>query len=116
LLNWKKFSKLLEVRDPLLRRPDKGAEGKPDCAASIGGISASHKPLLAFRNAERERGKRASMKGLNTPATAMEGYLPHDCKQYGFPSATLKSHNIQNMSVPWPGTNLEMIQNQILDA
>jgi hypothetical protein len=93
----------------ILRRPDKGAEGKADCAASIGGISASYKPLLAFRKAERGRGKKASMKGLNPPATAKERYLPHDCKQYGFPSATLKSLDIQNMSVPWPATNLEMI-------
>jgi hypothetical protein len=93
----------------ILRRPDQIAEGKADCAASIGGISAFHKPLLAFRKAERGRGKKASMKGLNTPATAKEGYLPHDCKQYGFPSATLKSLDIQNMSVPWPASNLEMI-------
>jgi hypothetical protein len=84
----------------ILRRPDQVAEGKADCAASIGGISAFHKPLLAFRKAERGRGKKASMKGLNTPATAKEGYLPHDCKQYGFPSATLKPLDIQNMSVP----------------
>ena len=44
------------------------------------------------------------MKGLNTPATAKEAYLPHDCKQYGFPSAPLKSLDIQNMSVPWAVT------------
>jgi hypothetical protein len=86
----------------ILRRPDKGAEGKTDCAASIGGISASHKPLLAFRKAERGRGKKASMKGLNTPATAKEGYLPHDCKQYGFPSATLKSLDIRPPGPPHP--------------
>ena len=41
----------------ILRRPDKGAKGKADCAASIGGISASHKPLLAFRKAQRGREK-----------------------------------------------------------
>jgi len=93
----------------ILRRPDKGAEGKADCAASSGGISASHKPLLAFREAERGRGKKASMKGLITPATAKEGYLPHDCKQYGFPSATLKSLDIQNISVLCPASNSEMI-------
>jgi len=87
----------LQIRGSnILRRPDKGVEGKADCAASIGGISASHTPLLAFRKAERGRGKKASMKGLNTPATAKEGYLPYDCKQYGFPSATLKSLDIQN--------------------
>jgi hypothetical protein len=95
----------------ILRRPDKGAEGKADCAASIGGISASHKPLLAFRKAKRGQGKKASMKGLNTPATAKEGHLPHDCKQYGFPSAILKSLDIQNTSVHWPAANLEMIHN-----
>ena len=83
-----------------MRGPDQGAEGKADCAAGIGGISVSHKPLLAFRKAERGQGKKASMKGLNTPATAKERYLPHDCKQYGFPSATLKLLDIQNMSVP----------------
>jgi hypothetical protein len=94
----------------ILRRPDKGAEGKADCAASIGGISASHRPLLAFRKAERGRGKKASMKGPNPPATPKEGYLPHDCKQYGFPSATLKSLDSQNRSVPWPATNLEVIR------
>jgi len=55
------------------------------------------------------------MKGLNTPATAKEGYLRHDCKQYGFPSATLKSLDIQNRSVPWPATNLEMIQKFLFD-
>jgi hypothetical protein len=93
----------------ILRRPDKVAEGKTDCAASIGGISASHKPMIAFRKAERGRAEKASMKGLNTPATARERHLPHDCKQYGFPSATLKSLDIQNMSFPWPATNLEMI-------
>ncbi len=104
------FSDHLQIRGSnILRRPDQGAEGKADCAASTGGISASHTPLLAFRKAERGRGKKASMKGLNTPATAKEGYLPHDCKQYGFPSATLKSLDIQNMSVPRPVTNLEVI-------
>ena len=36
----------------ILQRPDKDAEGKADCAASIGGMSASHKALLAFRKAE----------------------------------------------------------------
>jgi hypothetical protein len=57
-------------------------------------------PLLAFRKAERGWEKKPSMKEPNTPATAKEGYLPHDCKQYGFPSATLESLDIQNMPVP----------------
>jgi hypothetical protein len=57
-------------------------------------------PLLAFRKAERGREKKPPMKGPNTPATAKEGYLPHDCKQYDFPSATLKSLDIQNMRAP----------------
>jgi hypothetical protein len=57
-------------------------------------------PLLAFRKAERGWEKKASMKGPNTPASAKEGYLPHDCKQYDFPSATLKSLDIQNMPIP----------------
>jgi len=94
----------------IFQSPDKGAEGKADCAASIGGISASHKPPACLPQSGAGRGKKASMKGLNTPATAKEGYLPHDCKQYGFPSATLKSLVIQDMSVPWPATILAMIQ------
>jgi hypothetical protein len=47
----------------ILRRPDKGAEGKADCAASIGGRSASHKPLLAFRKAERDGERKLQWKG-----------------------------------------------------
>jgi hypothetical protein len=31
-------------RSNILWRPDKSAEGKADCAASIGGISTFHKP------------------------------------------------------------------------
>ncbi len=84
----------------MLSMLDKGAEGKADCAASIGGIATSYKPLLAFRKAERGQWKKASKKGPNTPARAKEGYLPHDCKQYDFPSATLKSLDIQNMPAP----------------
>jgi hypothetical protein len=65
--------------------------------------------LPAFRKAERGWEKKASLKGPNTLASAKEGYLPHDCKQYDFPSATVKSLDIQNIPVRWPATNLAMI-------
>jgi hypothetical protein len=87
-------------RSNILWRPDKSAEGKADCAASIGGISTFHKPPACLPQAERGWEKKASMKGPNTPASAKEGYLPQDCKQYDFPSAILKSLDIQNMPVP----------------
>jgi len=67
---------------------------------ALAGYPLPIKPLLAFRKAERGREKKPLMKGPNTPATAKKGYLPHDCKQYDFPSATLKSLDIQNMPVP----------------
>jgi hypothetical protein len=38
-------------------KPGKGSEGKSDCAASIGGMSSSIPPLLAFRKAQRGREK-----------------------------------------------------------
>ena len=57
-------------------------------------------PPLAFRKRERGWKKKPSMKEPNAPATAKEGSLPHDCQQYGFPSAPLKSLGIQNMPVP----------------
>ena len=89
-----------------LTRARKERQIAPQASA---GYPLSINSLLAFRKKDRGWEKKASMKGLNTPATAKEEYLPHDYKQYGFPSATLKSLDIQNRSVPWPATNLEMI-------
>jgi len=104
-----------------LQKPDRGAEGKADTAAGIGGISTCHKILLAFGKAGL--GKKASMKRLNTSSSRgaihasplHERYGPHGCKQYGFASATLKSLDSQNRSVPGPATNLEIIQKFLFD-
>jgi hypothetical protein len=89
-----------------LTRARKERQIAPQASA---GYSPPINPLLAFRKAERGWEKKALMKGPNTLASAKEGYLPHDCKQYDFSSATLISLDIQNMSFPWPATNLEMI-------
>jgi hypothetical protein len=72
----------------------KGPEGKADCAASIGGLLLSIVSLLDFRKAPRGRQEKTSMRRQNTPATAEKGLLPHDCKQYDFPSGTLESLDI----------------------
>jgi hypothetical protein len=53
-------------------------------------------PFLAFRKAQRGREEKNLMKSPNTPATAREGYVPHDCKQYDLPSGALESHDIWN--------------------
>jgi hypothetical protein len=57
----------------LERKPDKGPEGKSDCAASIGRIGISIASPLAIRNAQRGQEKKTSMRGQNTPATAKKG-------------------------------------------
>ena len=44
----------------ILRRPDQVAEGKADCAASIGGIFLSTIPLATFLKAERGCEKKGS--------------------------------------------------------
>jgi hypothetical protein len=64
--------------------------------------------LLAFLKAQRGREKKTSMKWQHTTAKTKKGYVPHDCKQYGFPSGTLESLGIWNIPALWPSTNLEM--------
>ena len=91
-------------------KPDKGPEGKSDCAASIGGKLLSKASRFTCRKAQRGREKTTSMKWPNTPATAKKGYVPHDCKQSDFPSGTLESLDIWNIPAFWPSTNSEMIQ------
>jgi hypothetical protein len=60
-------------------------------AASIGGILLSKVSLLDFRKAQRGREKKSSMRGQNTPATAKKRQVPHDGKQYDFPSGSPES-------------------------
>ncbi len=76
--------------------PGKDPEGKADCAASIGGILLAIAPLPTFREAQRGREEKTSMKSLITPATPREGYVPHDCKQSGLPPGALESLGIPN--------------------
>jgi hypothetical protein len=54
------------------------------------GYPLSINSLLAFRKTERGREKKASMKSQNTLAIAKRRYVPNDCKQYDFPSASMK--------------------------
>jgi hypothetical protein len=90
-------------------KADKGPEGKADCAASIGGILLPKLSPLDFRKARRRREKKPLMRQQDTPATAKKGQLPHDCKQYDFPSGPLESLDISKISALGPSTNLEMI-------
>jgi ORF6N domain len=72
------------------RKPSKGPEGKPDCAASIGGILLCLISLVAFRKAQRGIENKSSEGEKNAPASAKERSMPHDCKQAGFSSGPLK--------------------------
>jgi hypothetical protein len=47
-----------------------------------------------FRKAQRGAEKKSSMRPQDTPATAKKGQVPHDCKQYDFPSGPLESLDI----------------------
>gem|GEM_PF-5229021 len=37
--------------------------------------------------------------------------MPHDCKQYDFPSGPLKALSILNMPALWPSTNTDALNN-----
>jgi hypothetical protein len=74
--------------------PTRARKGRQIAPQASAGYPLSLNPLLAFCKAERGREKKASMKRPNIPATAKDEYLPHDCKQYDFPSGTLKSLDI----------------------
>jgi hypothetical protein len=43
------------------------------------------------------REKKPSMRPQDTPATAKKGQLPHDCKQYDFPSGPMESVDISKI-------------------
>ena len=87
-----------------------GRKGPPQAdAASIGGISTFHKPSACLPQSAAGAWKQSFGEIAEPPATAKEKYVPHDCKQYDFPSGTLKSLPILNMPALWPSTNMEMI-------
>jgi len=87
-----KFEDHLQIRwANVLWKPAKGPERKSDCAASIGGRLPSQVSPVDFRKAPRGRQKKALISKQDTPATAKRGSVPHDCKQYDFPSGTLES-------------------------
>ncbi len=73
-------------------------------------------PLLAFRKAQRGRGKIDSKEKKNTAAKAKEGYVPHDCQQDDFSSGPLESLNTLPIPPLWPAINLEMIQKKEFSA
>jgi hypothetical protein len=66
-------------------------------------------PCLTSAKHSGGREKKSSMRLQDTPATAKKGQLPHDCKQYDFPSGPLQSLNISRIPALQPSTNWEMI-------
>jgi hypothetical protein len=90
--------------------PGPGRRGPPQAgAASIGGISTIHKLSASLPQSVAGAWKQSFGEIAEPPAIAKEKYVPHDCKQYDFPSGALKSLPIFNMPVLWPSTHLEMI-------
>jgi hypothetical protein len=52
----------------------------------------------------------------DTPATAKKRQLPHNFKQYDFPSGPLESLDISKIPALWPSRNLEMIHIFFIDS
>jgi hypothetical protein len=89
-----------------LTRARKERQIAPQASA---GYCFPNSPRLTSAKHSGRREKKSSMRPPDTPATAKKGQLPHDCKQYDFPSGPLESLDIPKIPALGPSTNLEMI-------
>jgi hypothetical protein len=77
-----------------LTRARKERQIAPQASA---GYCSPNSPRLTSAKHSGGREKKSSMRPQGTPATAKKGQLPHDRKQYDFPSGLLESLDISKI-------------------